>query len=81
MDTYFADPYSSFQRGTNERANGMLRRYLPKKTDFRAVSEGDLQDIVWEINNRPMKCLGFRTPQEVYNIELEKLIRSVALRN
>jgi IS30 family transposase len=79
MDTYFADPYSSFQRGTNERANGMIRRYLPKKTDFRTVSEEDLQDIVWEINNRPMKCLGFLTPQEVYNMEMEKLTLSVAL--
>ena len=67
METYFADPYSSWQRGTNEYHNGLLRRYLPKGTSFVDLDPEDLDDIVWEINNRPRKVLDFRTPQEVYN--------------
>ena len=67
MKTYFADPYSSWQRGTNENHNGLLRRYLPKGTDFDKVSEEELQDIIGEINDRPKKVLGFKTSAEVYN--------------
>jgi len=67
MRTYFADPYSSWQRGTNENHNGLLRRYLPKGTNFNEVSERELQDIVTEINDRPKKILGFKTSAEVYN--------------
>lgn len=66
METYFADPYSSWQRGTNEYHNGILRRYLPKGTDFDTLEEEELQDIVDEINNRPRKCLGWSTPREVF---------------
>jgi len=58
MKTYFADPYSSWQRGTNEYHNGLLRRYFPKGTDFRKVSDEELQDVVFEINSRPRKCTG-----------------------
>lgn len=68
--TYFADPYSSWQRGTNENTNGLIRRYLPKKTDFSKVTQNELDAIIWEINNRPRKCLGFRTPQEAFEKEL-----------
>ena len=46
MSVYFADPYRSGQRGTNENTNGLLRRYLPKKTSFRGLSQGELNDIV-----------------------------------
>ena len=67
MKTYFADPYSSWQRGTNENHNGLLRRYLPKGTNFNTVSESELQDIIAEINDRPKKILGFKTSAEVYN--------------
>ena len=66
MKTYFADPYSSWQRGTNEYHNGVLRRYLPKGTDFDTIDDEELQDIVDEINNRPRKCLGWSTPREVF---------------
>jgi len=71
LTTYFADPYSSWQRGTNENTNGLIRRYLPKKTDFTKVTQTELDDIIWEINNRPRKCLGFRTPQEAFEEELQ----------
>lgn len=65
MKTYFADPYSSWQRGTNENTNGLLRRYLPKKTSFHNLTQEELNDIVWEINNRPRKVLHYKTPTEI----------------
>lgn len=65
MKTYFADPYTSWQRGTNENTNGLLRRYLPKKTSFKNLSQEELDDIVQEINNRPRKVLQYKTPLEI----------------
>lgn len=73
MDTYFADPYCSWQRGTNEHFNGRIRRYLPKTADFTTVSEEDLQDMVWEINTQPRKCLGWKTSHEAFQAELTSL--------
>lgn len=70
MDTYFADPYSSWQRGTGEYHNGLLRRYLPKGTDFSSLTQEELDDILDEINSRPRKCLGYYTPKEVFLKEL-----------
>jgi IS30 family transposase len=67
MRTFFADPYSSWQRGTNEFTNGLLRRYFPKGTDFTPVTDDDLQDVVDELNDRPRKCLHYATPSEVFN--------------
>lgn len=72
MQTFHADPYSSFQRGTNENDNGLLRCYFPKGTDFATVSEQDLEDVVWELNNRPRKILKYKTAQEVF----DKLLKS-----
>ena len=74
MQTYFADPYSSWQRGTNENTNGLIRRYLPKKTSFVNLTEEELADIVWEINNRPRKVLQYKTPFEILSgaIQLRK---------
>lgn len=63
---YFADPYSAWQRGTNENTNGLLRRYFPKGMDFRNVSEKSLADAVKKLNHRPRKCLNYRTPHEVF---------------
>lgn len=73
MQAYFADPYSSWQRGTNENTNGLIRRYVPKQTDFTTLSQEDLDDIVEEINNRPRKVLGYKTANEVYSEEIAKL--------
>lgn len=70
LKTYFADPYSSWQRGTNENTNGILRRYFPKKTDFRTVTQEELDAVVLEINMRPKKVLQFQTPLEVFTQEL-----------
>jgi IS30 family transposase len=63
---YFADPYSAWQRGLNEQINGLIRQYLPKQADFRAVTEGQLRFIMDRLNHRPRKTLGFKTPYEVF---------------
>lgn len=76
MTTYFADPYSSWQRGTNEYRNGLLRRYLPKGTSFATLTQEELDDIVDEINNKPRKVLGFLTPEEVFRSYLSVRIQS-----
>lgn len=64
---YFADPYSSWQRGANENSNRQLRAYLPKRTDIRDLTQDELDDIAWELNNKPRRRLGWHTPAEVYN--------------
>lgn len=65
--TYFAHPYSSWERGINENTNGLLRQYFPKKTDFRLVSWHQVKRAVDELNNRPRKTRGYRTPNEIFN--------------
>lgn len=64
---YFADPYSSWQRGLNEHTNGLLRQYYPKKSYFNTKTLENLDEVVKEINNRPRQVLNFKTPQEVLN--------------
>ena len=73
MATYFADPYSSWQRGSNENRNGMIRRYLPKRSEIRMDMAGELREIVDEADNRPMRVLGYRTPAEAFADELLEL--------
>lgn len=63
--TFFAEPYSSWQRGTNENTNGLVRQYFPKGTDFGRVSEAVVAEVEQKLNNRPREVLGFATPQEV----------------
>ena len=65
-DIYFADPYTPSQRGRNENANGLIRDFLPKGTDFKKLTAGDIMKIEFLINNRPRKRLGGMTPQEAY---------------
>jgi IS30 family transposase len=62
---YFAHPYASWERGTNENLNGLVRWYLPKGTDFSKITDEQIKQIESLINNRPRKCLGYRTPLEV----------------
>ncbi len=64
--TYFADPYSSWQRGGNENANLWIRYYFPKGTDFRTIPDDELRDVEYELNTRPRKRLNYKTPLEVF---------------
>lgn len=64
MKTYFAHPYCSGERGTNENTNGLIRDYFPKKTDFAMISDDELRFVEEELNDRPRKRLGGRTPLE-----------------
>lgn len=72
IQAYFADPYSSWQRGGNENANGMVRCYFPKGTDFSTITDVELRDVEWELNNRPRKRLNYKTPQEVFDYYLKR---------
>jgi IS30 family transposase len=62
---FFTHPYCSWERGTNENLNGLIRWYLPKGTDFSNISDEQIKHIESLINNRPRKCLGFKKPIEV----------------
>lgn len=73
MDIYFTQPYSSWQKWTVERINWFIRRFFPKWTDFNNITDDQIQFVEDWINNRPMTCLNFKTPNEVYNFELKKL--------
>jgi IS30 family transposase len=66
VQAYFADTYASWQRGGNENCNLWIRYYFPKGTDFSTISDEELQDVEWELNNRPRKRLKYKTPQEVF---------------
>lgn len=66
VNFYFAHPYSSWERGTNENTNGLIRQYLPKGTEFDPVNDKKCQFIMDRLNNRPRKCLGYRTPKQVF---------------
>jgi len=68
---YFAHPYSPWERGLNENTNGLLRQYFPKKTNLKQVTLQALQQAADRLNHRPRKCLGYRTPFEVfYNLDI-----------
>ena len=66
MAVYFCDPHNPWQRGSNENMNGLVRQYLPKGTDLSGYSQEQLDAIADEINNRPRKGLGVRSPLSVY---------------
>ena len=64
MQVYFCDPYSPWQRGSNENTNGLLRQYFPKGMDLAPLSQAQLNKVARELNERPRKTLGFLTPAE-----------------
>jgi transposase, IS30 family len=63
---YYADPGKPYQRGTNENTNRLFRQYFPKGIDFTEVSHQEVRERCRSLNNRPRKCLGWRTPYEVF---------------
>ena len=74
VQVYFPDSHPSWQRGTNENTNGLLREYFPKGSDLTFIDEHTIQ--LWEdkLNNRPRKCLNWKTPYEVFYGEIMYLI-------
>lgn len=66
VSTYFCDPYSSWQKGTVENVNKMIRRYIPKGTDLVSVTQCDLDEIAAMINKKPRKILGYKSSEEVF---------------
>ncbi|UZW59090.1 IS30 family transposase [Lysobacter enzymogenes] len=73
LSIYFADPHSPWQRGICENTNGLLRQYFPKGTDLSVHSAQRLKEVAWEMNNRPRRSLGVRSPVEVLYEELKTL--------
>jgi IS30 family transposase len=66
MKTYFCHPYSSWERGTNENHNRLVRRFFPKKTDFKNITEKDIKEIEDFWNNMPRAILNYKTPNQVW---------------
>lgn len=63
---YFAHPYASWERGTNENTNGLIRQYFPKSRDFTTITQQEINHAMKRLNNRPRKRLGFLTPAQVF---------------
>jgi transposase, IS30 family len=75
---YLAKPYHSWKRGLNENTNGLVRQDFPKKISFGNIKNHELQRVAKKLNDRPRKCLGYKTPYEVFSKSCEK--RGIALR-
>lgn len=63
---YFAHPYASWERGLNENTNGLIRQYFPKHRDFTTITQKEINHVMHKLNNRPRKCLGIKTPNQVF---------------
>ena len=63
---YFAHPYASWERGLNENTNGLIRQYFPKRHDFTTITQDQIDRVMDKLNNRPRKCLGMKTPNQVF---------------
>ena len=78
IEFYFADPYSAWQRGTNENTNGLIRQYILKGSDLNDYSDEYIAEITYRLNHRPRKRLGFKSPSQVllqeYGVALQMLI-------
>jgi transposase, IS30 family len=74
LDIYFCDPHSPWQRGSNENTNGLLRQYFPKGTSLAAHSREHLDAVAAQLNARPRKTLGWKTPAQA----LDEVLASAA---
>jgi IS30 family transposase len=63
---FFAHPYHSWERGLNENTNGLIQQYVPKGKDIDDLSDKDVAEIIEKINMQPRKCLGFKTPNQLF---------------
>jgi len=63
---FFAHPYASWERGLNENTNGLVRQYFPKHRDFTTITQTEIDQVMHRLNNRPRKCLGIKTPNQVF---------------
>jgi transposase, IS30 family len=68
---YFAHPYCSWERGANENMNGLIRQFFPKKMSFDQISDSNIEAVMDNLNSRPRKCLGFKTPNDVFMQQLQ----------
>ena len=75
FDMYYTDPYSAWQKGMNENCNGLLRRFIPKGRKIANISEYELEVILYKINNKPRKILGFRKADDLFNEEISNIIK------
>ena len=76
---FFAHPYSSWERGANENMNGLIRQFFPKKMAFESITTKDVELAMHRLNHRPRKCLGYRTPHQVFMEQLQLHNQLVAL--
>lgn len=79
ISTYFCHPYSSWEKGTVEQGIGLIREYIPKKADLKDYSDKEIQIIIEKINNTPMECLGYLTPNEVFEYQTQFIYNSYQL--
>jgi transposase, IS30 family len=72
LGSFYCDPRSPWQKGTNENTNGRIRRFLPRETNINEITASDLNAISWRLNHTPRKCLGYRTPHAVFYSHLHQ---------
>jgi len=70
LTCYYAHPYHSWERGSNENTNGLIRDYFPKRTDFTTIPETEIAAVEAALNSRPRKRLGWKTPAEAWGVAL-----------
>ena len=80
-DFFFAHPYASWERGANENMNGLIREFFPKKMRFDSITRKEVLLAMHRLNHRPRKCLGFKTPHEVFMEQLHSCHIAVALQS
>ena len=68
IQSFFCEPYHSWEKGSVEQVNGLIRRYLPKGTNFNNITAAEINRIEKRLNNRPRKCLNYKTPYEMFRI-------------
>jgi len=74
VKTYFCTPYSSWERGINENTNGLIRQFFPKGTNFNKVSQKEINDVIFLLNNRPRKTRNNQSPNEIFNNQFIPLL-------